>query len=251
MKISQRSRGAAAAGGRERILVRVDVPAIRHISALMLFSVLGGLTILVVRHHLGYDRVAPGRFGWSVALFVALALIARGIFLGRPVTTGHTMMSAATVCAGLGAHFLSFGLFGNMLVAGSGLVLMLPTAAQPQPQMLKQVWRWSTLPAAIRWRPLPCIEQELSLQHRQDRGDRFPHPAWVRRSQRRPDRRCHPIRQPGNRFRRHVPQPRLADHRVGLRPPAPGSMAQGDGGAADAGGADWPRHRRRCRPLHP
>ncbi|MGO8940072.1 MAG: bifunctional lysylphosphatidylglycerol flippase/synthetase MprF [Mycobacterium sp.] len=140
MKISQSSGGAARARGRERILVRVDIPAIRYISALMLFCVLGGLTILVVRHHLGYDRVAPGRFGWSVALLAGVALIARGIFLGRPVTTGHTMTAAATVCAGLGAHFLSFGLFGNMLVVGSGLVLMLPTAAQPQPELLEQVW---------------------------------------------------------------------------------------------------------------
>ncbi len=140
MKISQSSGRATPARGRERILVRLDVPALRYISALMLFCVLGGLTILVARHHLGYDRVAPGRFGWSVALLAAVALIARGVFLGRPVTTGHTLTAAATICAGLGTHFLSFGVFGNMLIAGSGLVLMLPTAAQPQPEMLEQVW---------------------------------------------------------------------------------------------------------------
>ena len=140
MKISQRSGGAGTARGRERILVRVDVPAIRYISALMLFCVLGGLTILVVRRHLGYDRVAPGRFGWSVALLAAAALIARGIFLGRPVTAGHAVAAGAAVCAGLGAHFVSFGLLGNILVAGSGLVLMWPTNARPQPEMLEQVW---------------------------------------------------------------------------------------------------------------
>lgn len=140
MKISQRSVGAATAQRRERVLVRVDVPAIRCISALMLLCVLGWLTVLAVREHLGYDQVAPGRFGWSVALLAAVALIARAIFLGRPVTTGHAIAAAAAVCAGLCAHFLSLAVLGNILVAGSGLVLMLPTTAQPQPELLEQVW---------------------------------------------------------------------------------------------------------------
>jgi lysylphosphatidylglycerol synthetase-like protein (DUF2156 family) len=75
-----------------------------------------------------------------VALLAAVALIARGIFLGRPVTTGHAISSAAVVCAGLGADFLSFGLLGNILIAVGGLALMLPTTARPQPEMLEQVW---------------------------------------------------------------------------------------------------------------
>jgi lysylphosphatidylglycerol synthetase-like protein (DUF2156 family) len=140
VKISQRSGGAVTARGRERVLVRVDVPAIRYVSALMLLCVLGWLTVLAVREQLGYDWVVPGRFGWSVALLAAVALIARGIFLGRPVTTGHAVAAAAMVCAGLCAHFLSLGVFGNILVAGCGLVLMLPTTAKPQPEMLGQVW---------------------------------------------------------------------------------------------------------------
>jgi lysylphosphatidylglycerol synthetase-like protein (DUF2156 family) len=69
-----------------------------------------------------------------------VALIARGIFLGRPITTGHAMSAAAVVCAGLSAHFLSVGVLGNILVVASGLVLMLPTTARPQPEMLEQVW---------------------------------------------------------------------------------------------------------------
>ena len=141
MKISPRGGDAAAARGRERVLVRVDVPAIRFISRLTLLCVLGWLTVLVVREHLGYDRFAPpGRFGWSVALLAAVALISRGILLGRPVTTGHAMTAGAAGCAGVGAHFLSFGLFGNILVASSGLALMWPTKVQPQPEMLEQIW---------------------------------------------------------------------------------------------------------------
>ena len=70
----------------------------------------------------------------------AVALIARGIFLGRPVTAGHAIAAAGTVGAGMYAHFLSFGVLGNFLVAGSGLALMWPTTARPQPEMLEQVW---------------------------------------------------------------------------------------------------------------
>ena len=140
MKTRQRSGRAATARGRQRILISADVRAARLISVLMLLCVLGWLTVLVAREHLGYGRVAPGRIGWSVALLAAVALIARGIFLGRPVTTGHAMAAAGAVCTGLGAHFLSFGLLGNFLVAGSGLALMWPTTAQPQPEMLEPVW---------------------------------------------------------------------------------------------------------------
>jgi lysylphosphatidylglycerol synthetase-like protein (DUF2156 family) len=121
-------------------LVRVDVPAARFVSALMLLCVLGWLTVLAAREHHGYERLAPSRFGWSLALVAALALIARGVLLGRPLTAGHAMIAAATAGAGLFAHFLSFGLLGNLLVAGSGLVLMSPTTAKPQPELLEHVW---------------------------------------------------------------------------------------------------------------
>lgn len=140
MKVSQRKGGGATARGRERILLRVDARAGRLIGALMLLCVLACLTVLVVSEHLGHYRFAPSRFGWSVALLAAAALLARGIFLGRPVTIGHAVAAAAAVCAGLCAHFLSIGVLGDILVAGSGLVLMLPTTAQPQPELLEQVW---------------------------------------------------------------------------------------------------------------
>ncbi len=140
MKGSRGNGGVVTARGRERVLVRADIPAARYVSVLMLLCVLGWLTVLAARDYLGYDRVAPGRFGWSVALLGAVALIARGIFLGRPVTAGHAIAAAAAVGAGLYAHFLSFGVLGNFLVASSGLALMWPTTARPQPEMLEQVW---------------------------------------------------------------------------------------------------------------
>jgi lysylphosphatidylglycerol synthetase-like protein (DUF2156 family) len=140
VKVGRDNGGAVTARGRERVLVRADVPGIRVTSVAILLCVLGWLAVLIVREHLGYDRASPGRFGWSVALLAAVALIARGIFLGRPVTFGHAMVAAAAVGAGLCAHFVSFGVLGNVLVAGSGFALMWPTTAQPQPELLEQVW---------------------------------------------------------------------------------------------------------------
>src|ERR1700758_782465 len=138
--ISRKSGGLSVTRVRERVLVSADFPAARLVSVLMLLCIACWMTLLVVRAHLDRGHGAPGRFGWSLALLAAMALIARGIFLGRPVTTGHAMTAAAVVCAGLGARFLSFGMPGNILIAVSGLALMLPTSARPQPEMLERVW---------------------------------------------------------------------------------------------------------------
>ncbi|MFZ1176083.1 MAG: phosphatidylglycerol lysyltransferase domain-containing protein [Mycobacterium sp.] len=162
MKGSWVNGGAVTARARERVLVRADVRVVRFVSVLMLLCVLGWLTVLAARVYLGFDRVAPGRFGWSVALLGAVALIARGIFLGRPVTTAHALAAAAAVGAGLFAHFLSFGMLGNFLVAGSGLALMWPTTAQPQPEMLEQVW---ALVNATRGDPLAPFAMHTSKSY--------------------------------------------------------------------------------------
>lgn len=162
MKVSRGSGDAVTARGRERVLVRVDIPAVRFISLLMLLCVVGWLAVLAMREHLGYGRVGPGRFGWSVALLAAVALIARGIFLGRPVTTGHAIAAAGAVGAGLCAHVLSFGVPGNFLVAGSGLMLMWPTTAHPQPKMLEQVW---ALVNATRGDPLAPFAMQPSKSY--------------------------------------------------------------------------------------
>ncbi|OOK66467.1 putative membrane protein [Mycobacterium kansasii] len=73
------------------------------------------------------------RLSWSLTMLAAVALIARGIFLGRPVTAMHAAAAALFLVAGLGLHVLSFDLAGEMLIAGSGLVLMWPTSSHPRP----------------------------------------------------------------------------------------------------------------------
>jgi lysylphosphatidylglycerol synthetase-like protein (DUF2156 family) len=140
MKVAQSSRGAATARDRQQVLIRGDVPAARFIGVVILLCVLGSFVVLAVREHAGYDWHPGGRFGWSIAALAAVALIARGIFLGRPVTTGHALTAAAAVSAGLCAHLLVHGGLGNMLIAASGLALMWPTTARPQPELLARVW---------------------------------------------------------------------------------------------------------------
>jgi hypothetical protein len=95
VNIGQRSSWVSAATGRDRFLVRVDMRAARIVSTLLLLSAFGCLAVLLVRESVGSERIAPGRFGWSLALLAAVALITRGIFLGRRVTAAHAAVAVA------------------------------------------------------------------------------------------------------------------------------------------------------------
>ena len=125
---------------RERVVVNVDSLAVRWIGALAVLSMFCWLIVLVARDHPHHNWQAEGRLAWALTVFAAVALIARGIFLGRPVTAAHAGAAAAVLLAGLGVHVLSFDLLGNVLVALSGWVLMWPTTSRPQPEALPRVW---------------------------------------------------------------------------------------------------------------
>jgi lysylphosphatidylglycerol synthetase-like protein (DUF2156 family) len=126
--------------GRERVVVHVDSPVARWIGALALLSAAFWLVTGFARGH-GHAVWQPaGRLAWSLTVLAAVALIARGIFLGRPVTARHAIAAAVVLVAGTGAHVLSFDIFGDVLIAGSGLALMWPTSARRQPGDLPRVW---------------------------------------------------------------------------------------------------------------
>lgn len=125
---------------RERVVVNVDSPAARWIGSLAVLCVFTWLIVLLARDHHHADWHATGRLAWSLTILAAVALIARGIFLGRPVTAAHASAAAVAVLAGLGAHVLSFDVPGNFLIAGAGLALMWPTTAPAQPDALPRVW---------------------------------------------------------------------------------------------------------------
>ncbi len=144
---------------RERVVVNVDRLAARWIGALAVLSLFCWLVVLLARHHDHEDWNAAGRLAWSLTILAGVALIARGIFLGRPVTAAHATSAMVVLLAGLSAHLLSYDLLGNVLVAGAGLVLMWPTTARPQPDDLLRVW---TLVNATEGDPLaPFAMQSL------------------------------------------------------------------------------------------
>ncbi|WP_156689568.1 bifunctional lysylphosphatidylglycerol flippase/synthetase MprF [Mycobacterium sp. Marseille-P9652] len=125
---------------RERVVVQGDSLAARWVCGLALLCAAGWLVVIVVRHHHNPGWHYADRLGWSLTILVAVAFIARGIFLGRPVTTAHAATAAFVVLAGLGSHVLSFDLLGGVLIAGSGMVLMWPTSARPRSADLPRVW---------------------------------------------------------------------------------------------------------------
>ena len=132
---------SAKARARERVVVSVDSRAARLIGALALFSAACWLVEIVARHHHQPAWHYTDRLAWSLTVLVAVAWIARGIFLGRPVTAMHAGAAALFVLAGVGLHVLSFDLLGDLVIASSGMVLMWPTSSHPLPEDLPRVWQ--------------------------------------------------------------------------------------------------------------
>ncbi|HVQ48564.1 MAG TPA: phosphatidylglycerol lysyltransferase domain-containing protein, partial [Mycobacterium sp.] len=147
---------------RERVVVHVDSPAARWVGALAVLSLFCWLILLLARDH-DRDWQAAGRLAWSLTILTAIALIARGIFLGRPVTAAHAWLALVAMLAGLGAHVLVFDLLGNLLIASAGAVLMWPTTARPNPAELPRIW---ALVKATEADPLaPFAMQDLKCYH--------------------------------------------------------------------------------------
>ncbi|MCV7074577.1 bifunctional lysylphosphatidylglycerol flippase/synthetase MprF [Mycobacterium szulgai] len=124
----------------QRVVVHFGSVRARWVGALAVFCAACWLISLLARNYRHENWQAAGRLAWSLTVLAAVALIARGIFLGRPVTAMHAAAAAGFLVVGLGAHVLSFDLLGDVLIAGSGLVLMWSTAAHPRQQDLLRVW---------------------------------------------------------------------------------------------------------------
>lgn len=122
-------------------MVSVDSRAARLIGALALLSATCWLAEILVRHHDQPAWYYTDRLAWSLTVLVAVAWIARGIFLGRPVTAMHAAAAGLFVLAGLGLHVLAFDLLGDVVIASSGMVLMWPTSSHPRPEDLPRVWK--------------------------------------------------------------------------------------------------------------
>lgn len=125
---------------RERVVVSADSRAARLIGAMALLCAACWLIEILARHHSQPSWHFADRLAWSLTVLVAVAWIARGVFLGRPVTTMHAIAAAFFVLAGLGLHVLSFDLLGDVVIASSGMVLMWPMTSHPRPADLPRVW---------------------------------------------------------------------------------------------------------------
>ncbi|MDT5147212.1 MAG: hypothetical protein QOC58_1857 [Mycobacterium sp.] len=125
---------------RERVVVHVDSLAARWIGGSALLCAAGWLVVILARHPANPGWHYNDRLGWSLTVLGAVVFIARGLFLGRPVTAAHAATAACIVLAGLGSHVLSFDLVGDVLIAGSGMVLMWPTSSRPRPGDLPRAW---------------------------------------------------------------------------------------------------------------
>jgi lysylphosphatidylglycerol synthetase-like protein (DUF2156 family) len=123
----------------ERV-VHVHSPAARWMGALALLGATCWLIAVITRGHDKAGWHAAGRLEWSLTVLAAVALVARGHFLGRPVTARHASIAAIVLFAGIAARVLSFDQFGDALIAGSGLTLMWPITARQQSGDLSRVW---------------------------------------------------------------------------------------------------------------
>lgn len=126
--------------GHQRVVVHVDSLAVRCVGAVALIGAACWLIEVLACNYRHEDSSGAGRLAWSLTVLAAVALIARGIFLGRPVTVTHATAAALVLAAGLVARVLAFEFLGEAFIAVSGLVLMWPTAARPQPGDLPRVW---------------------------------------------------------------------------------------------------------------
>ncbi|MDP7702287.1 MULTISPECIES: bifunctional lysylphosphatidylglycerol flippase/synthetase MprF [unclassified Mycobacterium] len=124
----------------ERVVVQVDSLAARCVGALGVLVAACWLIAIFARDRRHEDWQDGGGLVWSLTMLAAVALIARGIYLGRPVTAVHAMSAGSLLVVGLGAHVLAMNLLGQLLIAGSGLALMWPMPARARPEDLPRVW---------------------------------------------------------------------------------------------------------------
>ncbi|AFM17684.1 hypothetical protein Mycch_2924 [Mycolicibacterium chubuense NBB4] len=119
----------------DRVMLTTGTRTARWAGALLLFGTCCTLVWMLTGEHDTGNRLA-----WSLAVLGAASFIARGVYLGRPVTVGHALTALAAVALGIAAHVVSFALLGYLLIVAAGMVLMRPTSARPDPAALPRIW---------------------------------------------------------------------------------------------------------------
>jgi hypothetical protein len=146
-----------------QMLVSTSPRRARRIAALVVVAGFGLLVAMVARNHEVADWSPSGRLVWSLSLLAAVVLAARGIYLGRPVTSMHAGAALTMLAAGIGAHLLGVGVSGDLLVAGAGFALMWPLPSRPGPDGPESVRPLIEATRAIRLRRLRCSPRRVSF----------------------------------------------------------------------------------------
>ena len=130
----------ARALDRRQVLVSAPSQHARLVAAVLVTGGFGSLVVMVLRDPDVADWRPSRRLAWSLSLLAAVMLLARGIYLGRPVTSRHAAIALAMLLAGLGGRLVGRGVVGGVLVAGAGVALMWPLPSRPGPGGPQAVW---------------------------------------------------------------------------------------------------------------
>ncbi|WP_163747461.1 bifunctional lysylphosphatidylglycerol flippase/synthetase MprF [Mycolicibacterium helvum] len=126
---------------RQRVLVDIESRRARRFAAITVIAGFSWLVFLLADGRRGNHHHLVSRSEWLITLTLVVMLIARGIYLGRPVSARHSMAAMALLVSGLGLHLMSFRLLGDSLLVAGGAALVWPIGSRPDPELLPQVWK--------------------------------------------------------------------------------------------------------------
>ena len=127
--------------GRQLAVLPRATRQVHRLAALTLFAGLCWLIFLLSEGHGRLPhRLVDGLAEWSITLTLVVVLVARGIYLGRPITPAHAMTAAALLVLGLGVRLLSWSLAGDALVIAAAAALVAPMASRPDPASVPRIW---------------------------------------------------------------------------------------------------------------
>jgi lysylphosphatidylglycerol synthetase-like protein (DUF2156 family) len=128
--------------GGERVVLTPGSRKIQRLAAPAFFAGLCWLVLLLSQGHGRLpQRLIDGLAEWSITLTLVVVLLARGIYLGRPVTAAHATAAVALLTVGLGSRLLSWSLAGDALVIAAAAVLVASMASRPDPASVPRIWR--------------------------------------------------------------------------------------------------------------
>lgn len=119
-------------------------PASRRVQRFATLPFVAGLCWVVLLLSQGQgrlpERLVDGLAEWSITLTLVIVALARGIHLGRPVTSPHATAAAALLILGVVVRLLWWTWAGDVLVIAAAVVLMAPTASRPDRESVARIW---------------------------------------------------------------------------------------------------------------